>query len=411
MEVIGAKTIDGEKLNLSYPDQFNEIIDASGLLIMPALIDPHVHFRTPGHDYKENWETGAKAAISGGMTTVFDMPNNEPPCTTKERLEDKKKLIEKQLTRVNIPLKYHLYIGADKQAFDEIKKVKDDIIGIKIFMGSSTGSLLIDDDVSLETCFKIASEYDLLISVHAECECILQAKAKAISVTNDASLHPKIRDRSAAITATEKVIALASKYKNRLNILHISTKEELDLIRQAKNDGLPVTAETTNNHLFLNDEAYKKYNTLIQMNPPIRSKSDQRALWKAIDDGTIDMIGTDHAPHTLEEKQQPYGQAPSGIPGIETMLPLLLNAYHNKKMTLQRIVELTRYNIEDIFRLKPNDDFVLIDLNEEHKVEAHTLKTKCGWSPYEGWLLRGWPVYTIINGRIFHSETAKECNK
>lgn len=365
---------------------------------IPALIDPHVHFRTPGHEHKENWISGAQAAIRSGVTTVIDMPNNKPGCTTLERLLDKHALVQEQIKASGIPLRYYFYFGADRNQLKEIPKAKEHAIGIKIFMGSSTGELLVDDPESLEAIFKIAKDNDMLISVHAEDEEIIRQK-KRFSL--DPSVHSEIRCRTAAMKAVKLAIDLSAKYHVRLCILHVSTKEELELIRQAKQSGVPVYAEVSPHHLLLTTVDYAKWGTLVQVNPPLREISDQQALWQGIHDGTVDFIGTDHAPHMLEEKNLPYGQAPSGIPSIELLLPLMLHAVNEGRLNLDTLVKLTSANIASIFRLPRHDDTVLVDLDLEREVRDETLKTKCGWSPYKGRLLKGWPIRTILQGKVY----------
>lgn len=376
-------------------------LDITGLTILPSLIDPHVHFRVPGSEYKEDWRTGAQAAINGGITQVCDMPNNQPACTTSERLEEKRNLIDAQLSQIDIPLRYGLYFGADKRHLNEIPKVKDQVVGIKIFMGCSTGDLLIDDDQSLAEVFRIAAEQDMLVAVHAEDEHRLCERKKIYGTETNPAVHSLIRDRQAAVIATNKAIDLAKKYGTRLYILHMSTKEEVESVRQAKKEGVKVFAEACSHHLFLTEDAYARWGTKVQMNPPLRTQDDQNALWRAIHEGVIDTIGTDHAPHTLQEKLQPYGKAPSGIPGIETLLPLLLNAVHQQRLSLDQMVRLTRTNIQQLFGFPNNDDVVLVDLKKTQTVNEATLKSKCGWSPFHGTSLTGWPIYTILKGRVY----------
>ncbi len=401
VKIKDVRTPEGEIKTIDIPGQ-DIIVEAQGrLTILPALIDPHVHFRTPGAEYKEDWRHGAEAAIAGGVTTVIDMPNNIPSCCTKAAVENKMQLIDRQLEEVGIPLRYHLYLGADKNHIEEIGKAKKLIVGVKIYMGSSTGDLVMDDDEALDKVFQIAAQENVIIGIHAEDEAILKTYKNKYKNNTDPSIHSKIRDRSAAIKAVEKAIALTEKYSAQLCVLHLSTKEELELVKEAKQRELLVFAEVSPNHLFLNEKDYQRWGTRVQLNPPLRTEEDNEALWKGIRDGTVDMIGTDHAPHTLEEKNRPYGQAPSGIPGIETMLPLLLNAYHEERLSLGKIVELTRSNTEMIFQLPPQDDVVLVDLEMVKEVRNENLKTKCGWSPYVGKVLKGWPIYTILKGQVF----------
>lgn len=375
-------------------------VDAPHLIALPALIDPHVHFRTPGAEYKENWESGAQAAIAGGVTSVLDMPNNTPSITTEIILDEKIKLVNEQLTKINIPLHPYFYLGATADNLEEIEKCKNKIIGVKVFMGASTGNLLVSEYETQKNIFKKCAELNLVVAVHAEDDKIINEEKNNFPNAT-VSDHGKIRPNRAAQVAVKKALDLARETGATLYILHCSTAEEVALIRQAKQAGLKVFAETTPHHLFLSDTAYEALGAKAQMNPPLRSQNDQNALWEAINDGTIDTIGTDHAPHTLQEKTLPYPQSPSGVPGIETYLPLLLDAYHNGKISLEKIVEITHLNPQNIFDLKENNDWVLVDLNEVKKIENRNLKTKCGWSPFDGWTLTGWPKYTILNNVIY----------
>jgi dihydroorotase len=395
-------TIENQRQTINIDSEQEITIAASHLLILPGLIDPHVHFRTPGLEYKEDWKTAAKASIKGGYTTVFDMPNTLPPTVTQVALQEKKALIDQQLKAAKIPLHYHLFFGADKHHLNEIKKVKDQIIGIKVFMGCSTGGLVIDDDESLRAIFKLAAEENMLVAVHAEDEQRLKENEKKFTGPQNYSIHSKIRDETAAILAVKKAIQLVREYGTRLYILHISTRQEIDLIAQAKEEGLPIFAETTPHHLFLSINDYKGLQGKAVMNPPLRSIEHQDALFKAIRAGIIDTIGSDHAPHTLEEKARPYGLCPSGVPGIETTLPLLLEAYHQGLLSLRNIVNLTSRRAKEIFKLQDYpDDYTLVDLNITRRVEENHLETKCQWSPFAGRSLKGWPVYTILNKHLY----------
>jgi dihydroorotase len=404
-------TLQGDVKNLVLDSNEEIFIDGSGLTILPALIDPHVHFRVPGGEHKEDWKSAAQAAVQSGVTTVFEMPNNVPPCVTLERLEEKKRLIDAQLASVNIPLRYRLYLGADQNHLEEISRLNDEnneAAGIKVFMGCSTGGLVVDSDDALEEVFNRAAERNRIVAVHAEDEKTLERNRKKYAGSLNPAVHSEIRSAECALIATEKAIELSAKYQTPLYLLHMSTKEELELVRQAKKNQIPVFAEVTTHHLFFTVDDYETFGTLVQMNPPLRRYDDQEALWEGIRDGTIDTIGTDHAPHTLEEKMKPYGQAPSGIPGIETLLPLMLDAVSKNKLSLSRLIELSRTNIEKIFKVPPNEDWVLVDLSLEKKILAENLKSKCGWSPYCGRKLRGWPIYTILNGRLFRGSAYKD---
>ncbi len=391
---------DGTVRNVDLDSCAQRHIDGSGLTLLPALIDPHVHFRVPGAEHKETWVSGAQAALAGGVTTVFDMPNNTPSCVTAERLRQKAQLIKEQLQRAAIPLRSYLYIGADRNHLDEIVKVKNEIIGIKMFMGSSTGDLLIDDEHTQEQVFQIAATYNLVLSVHAEEEAIIRQNQQRIKPSLDPAIHSIIRDRQAAITAVERAIRLAEKHRTKLVILHCSTKEELELLRRAKRRGVRVYVEACPRHLFLDESAYQTHGNLAKVNPPLRSATDRLALWEAIHDNTVDFIGSDHSPHTLEEKQRPYDQAPAGAPGVQMTLPLLLDACNHGWLSLKKVIELTRTNIEKIFKLSPNDDVVLVDHKLRRTVEVADLRSKAGWSLFSEMTLTGWPVATIIRGNI-----------
>lgn len=395
------QTLDGTRRNLTIESQQEISIEAENLLLLPGLIDPHVHFRTPGLEYKEDWRTAAQASIKGGYTTVFDMPNTIPPTVTQFELQQKKSLIDSQLKAVKIPLRYHLFFGADKHHLDEIKKVKGQVIGIKVFMGCSTGGLVIDDDESLHAIFKLAAEEDMLVAVHAEDEHRLKENSKKIALPQPYAIHSYIRDEKAASIAVKKAIDLVRLYGTRLYVLHTSTRQEMDLIAQAKAEDLPVFAETTPHHLFLSSSDYDRLQGKAVMNPPLRATEHQKALFQAIKEGVIDTIGSDHAPHTAEEKTRPYGACPSGVPGIETTLPLLLEAYHEGHLSLEKIVDLTSKRAQEIFKLKPYADYVIVDLAASRVVNENELKTKCQWSPFAGLTLRGWPVYTILNNHLY----------
>lgn len=396
----GITTLDGVRIDKILPSSEERTIDASGLTLMPTLIDPHVHLRTPGLEHKEDWTTGAAAALRGGINCVFDMPNTLPATTTLQRLQEKCTKIEAQLREAAMPLRYYLYLGADKSHFDEIYKARGQIIGLKVFMGSSTGGLVMDDDSSLHAAFALAAAHDLVLAVHAEDEHQIQQRG-ALFARGDVALHSQIRNAEVAARAVQRAIDLARIYRTRLYILHVSSREELACIRLAKREGLCVYAEATPHHLFLTTDAYATLGTRAQVNPPLRSQEDCDALWQAIEEGIIDTIGSDHAPHLLDEKARPYPDSPSGMPGLETTLPLLLDAHHKGRLTLQKILWLTRERIEEIFRLPPNDDSLLVDLNRIATVGERGLRTKCGWSPYAGWTLQGWPTHAIIEGRLY----------
>jgi dihydroorotase len=378
----------------------NLTIDGSELLALPALIDPHVHFRVPGMEEKEDWQHAARAMFNGGITTVFDMPNTKPATTTYDRLLTKFAVINQQLQEVNLPARYKLFFGADKNNFQEIVKVKDDIVGIKVFMGSSTGELLMDDESSLHAIYALAKAHGLLIALHAEDELIIRENTKKYALATDFKYHSVIREPLAAKKAVELVIKLTEMYSVASYILHVSTKDELDLIKNAKSRGLPVYAETCPHYLFLDESKYGELHGLGKMNPPLRSLANQEYLWQALNSGVIDTIGSDHAPHTLAEKMTPLCKCPSGVPGIETTLPLLLTAWIDGKIDLNKIIELLHTNPSRIFNLVKNDDLVLVDIVNYHKLTNAELATKCQWSPFQGLNLTGFPRYVYTQNRL-----------
>lgn len=378
-----------------------QINSLSHLIALPALIDPHVHFRTPGLEHKEDWQTGARAAFAGGYTTVCDMPNTLPPTTTCLELMKKHERIRDQLTQVKLPLHYGLYFGANRETLFHISKAKQNVIGLKIFMGSSTGGLVMSERADLERAFQIAAQENVLVAVHAEDEACLQAHRAAYANTTLYSDHSKMRAPACAKRAIETAIELCAKYATRLYILHVSTQAELNCIRQAKKNNLPIFAEVTPHHLFLNHLHYEKLQGKALVNPPLRTQEDNAALWDAILDGSIDTIGTDHAPHTLFEKSKPMGVCPCGMPSIENTLSLLLNANHQGKLSLKDIVRLTHSAPKQLFSLPDNEDWVLVDLNAQVTIQNKHLLTKCAWSPYEGFQLQGAPQYIVSGNQLY----------
>lgn len=399
MLVKNVKNIHGEITELHIASAHETVLDARGLTALPAVIDPHVHFRTPGMEYKEDWRTGAKAALRGGCTMVFDMPNTQPPTITTQLLAAKKQLIDSQLKEAGLPLRYELFFGADKQHLAEIEKVQGQVIGIKVFMGCSTGNLVIDDDESLHAVFALAAKLNMLVAVHAEDEQLMHEHKANYTGEMHYAAHSLLRDVDVAVRAVEKAIALTRLYGTRLYILHVSSADEIALIKAAKQQGLPVFAETTPHHLFFDTSKYASLQGKAVVNPPLRDSKHRDSLFTAIHEKIIDTIGSDHAPHTLAEKEKPYGQCPSGMPGIEFTLPLLLNAHHAGLLSLADIVSLTSERARSIFALPAYDDWVLVDL-EKTDVVSHT-HSKCAWTPYQGLTLRGWPIYTLMRGQCY----------
>lgn len=393
------QTLEGKRIDFQIEDNKNVIIQSDALTLLPAVLDPHVHFRTPGLEHKEDWRTGAKAALRGGCTQVFDMPNTLPPTFTQTLLQEKKNLIHSQLEDAGIPLRYDLFFGADKQHLHELAGVKNAVVGIKVFMGCSTGNLVIDDDESLHAVFSIAAKENMLIAVHAEDEHLIRQNKKNFAGNRDYHSHSHLRNIDVATKAVAKAIELSGRYGTRLYILHVSSEDEIALIKAAKRKNLPVYAEITPHHLFFDTNAYHTLGGKAVVNPPLRDIKHREHLFNAIREKIIDTIGSDHAPHTLHEKSQKYGECPSGMPGIEFMLPLLLNANAQGLLSLDDIVSLTSRRAREIFQVEENQDKVLVDLNKVMTVSK--TESKCGWTPYAGMTLQGWPVYTILRETVY----------
>jgi dihydroorotase len=372
------------------------------LYLLPGLIDAHVHFRTPGMTEKEDWITGSKAALAGGVTTVLDMPNTNPPTVDAEHLQKKQEAVAEQAL-----INYGFFAGANHDNLEELTNMKG-IAGVKIFMGSSTGSLLIDEKDLLEKFMEEMGKCGQLVAIHAEDEDCIQANMEMNKGNEDPRVHSVIRSPECAHKACKEAMHLARKYNTRVHVCHVSTEKELECIKKFKTGN--VTCEVTPNHLFLSDKDYSKYGNFIKVNPPVREQADQVALWAALKDGTVDIIATDHAPHLLEEKQKPYPEAPSGIPGVQTMLPLLLDSVNKGLITLERIVRLCSYNPAKIFGIKNKGkieegydaDLTVVDLDKLERICHQWLWTKVNWSPYHGWILKGYPVMTFVNGNLMY---------
>ncbi|MBW4620849.1 MAG: dihydroorotase [Cyanosarcina radialis HA8281-LM2] len=374
-------------------------IDASGLTLLPGAIDPQVHFREPGLEHKEDLFTASCACAKGGVTSFLEMPNTRPLTTTQAALDDKL-----QRAAAKCLVNYGFFIGATATNLPDLLEASP-TSGIKIFMGSMHGDLLVDEEAVLEPIF---ARGERLIAVHAENQArILQRRQEFAGIT-DPAVHSQIQDNQAALEATQLALKLSKKYRRRLHILHLSTAEEAELLRQDKPSW--VTAEVTPQHLLLNTDAYAQIGTLAQMNPPLRSPHDNQVLWQALLDGVIDFIATDHAPHTLAEKAQTYPNTPSGMPGVETSLPLMLTQAMQGRCSVPQVshwmstAPAKAYGIPNKGAIAPglDADLVLVDLETYRPVLREELLTKCGWSPFEGWNLTGWPVITIVGGQIVY---------
>ena len=376
-------------------------IDADGLTLLPGIIDPQVHFREPGLEHKEDLFTASCACAKGGVTSFLEMPNTRPLTISQSALSDKL-----QLAASKCLVNYGFFIGATSDNLSELLHASP-TPGIKIFMGSMHGPLLVDPQEILEAIF---ASGEILIAVHAEDQTRLRQRREEFANIHDVAIHSQIQDNQTALIATQRALKLSKKYRRRLHILHMSTAEEANLLREDKPSW--VTAEVTPQHLFLNSTAYETLGSLAQMNPPLRTSHDNEVLWQALLDGVIDFIATDHAPHTLEEKAQTYPKSPSGMPGVETSLPLMLTAAVEGHCTVSQVVNWMSTAVAEAYSI-PNKgliapgydaDLVLVDLNSRKKVRREELATKCAWSPFEGWNLTGWPVTTIVGGEIVYHE-------
>ncbi len=378
-------------------DPATTIIDANGLTLLPGMIDPQVHFREPGLEHKEDLFTASCACARGGITSFLEMPNTRPLTTDQATLDDKlRRASEKSLVN------YGFFIGATADNLESLLQVEP-VCGIKIFMGSMHGALLIDQEALLE---KIFAHGDRLIAVHAEDQARILQRRQEFAGCTDVAVHSQIQDNQAALMATQLALKLSKKYQRRLHILHMSTAEEAELLRQDKPAW--VTAEVTPQHLLLTTDAYAQIGTLAQMNPPLRSAHDNEVLWQALRDGVIDFIATDHAPHTLEEKAQGYPNTPSGMPGVETSMALMLTQAMQGRCTVPQVAHWMSSAVAKTYRI-PNKgaiqpgydaDLVLVDLDTYHPVKREEVVSKCGWNSFEGWNLTGWAVMTIVGGQV-----------
>ncbi len=373
----------------------DEVVAAHGLHLLPGVIDDQVHFREPGLTHKEDLHTASRACAKGGVTTFLEMPNTQPTTTSVAALHDKLALAASK-SLVN----FGFYIGATTDNVAELRQAKR-TPGIKIFIGSSTGNMLVDEQAALEAIF---AETTLPICAHCEDETTVRANAARLAGTTDVADHSKIRDHAAAVIATKRVLDLAFRHNHRFHVLHVSTSDEIPILSDHR--GL-ITAEVCPHHLFFNIDDYARLGTLVQMNPSLKTKADNAALWQALLDGRIQVVATDHAPHTLEEKSQPYPKSPSGLPAVENSLALMLNHVHLGRCTLEQVVQwmcdapARVWDIQNKGRIAVgyDADLVLVDLNKEATIENERQETKSRWSPWHGTTLTGWPVRTYVMGQ------------
>lgn len=396
----------GESISPKSPDV--NIYDAEGTYLLPGLIDDQVHFREPGLTHKDTIETGSKAAVAGGITSFFEMPNTLPQTTTVELLEEKF-----QMAAESSYANYSFMFGGTNDNLEEILKVDPKkTAALKLFLGSSTGNMLVDDEKVLEEIF---SKSPLLIAVHCEDEKTIQENLQeAIERYGEdipMELHPKIRSEEACYLSSSKAVALAKKTGARLHVFHLSTAKEIGLFSNKKPlKDKKITAEVCIHHLWFNDSDYAKKGTLIKWNPAVKTKKDQEALLQGLLDGHIDVLATDHAPHTKEEKKNKYTKAPSGGPLVQHALPAMLQFHHQGKISLEKIVEKMCHNPAILYQIKDRGyirvgykaDLVLVDLNAPWAVQPDNIVYKCGWSPFEGVTFKSRVTHTFVNGNLVY---------
>lgn len=375
-----------------------EVIDCTGLHILPGVIDSQVHFREPGAEHKEDLETGSRAAVAGGVTGVFEMPNTKPLTTSAETLADKVKRATNRMF-----CDFAFYMGGTRENAKQLPELErlPGCAGTKIFMGSSTGDLLVDDDQGIDL---IISQIRRRAAFHSEDEFRLNAR-KPERRPGDPSSHPVWRDVEAARLCTERLLRIARKHGKRIHVLHISTADEMPLL--AANKDL-ATVEVTPHHLTLvAPDAYERLGTRAQMNPPVRDEPHRAQIWQALLAGVVDVLGSDHAPHTLAEKEKPYPESPSGMTGVQTLVPIMLDHVNKGRLTLERFVDLTSHGPGRIFGIAGKGriahgydaDFTIVDLKRRQTITNGWMESRAGWTPYDGVEVQGWPIGTIIRGR------------
>ena len=375
-----------------------DVLDVGGLHVLPGVIDSQVHFREPGLEQKEDLETGARAAVMGGVTAVFEMPNTKPLTTDAAALADKVRR-----ARNRMYCDFAFYVGGTRENVDELPALErlESSAGIKVFMGASTGDLLVEDEPSLD---RIIAKISRRAAFHAEDEARLRARAHLRS-PGDASSHPVWRDEEAAMIATKRLVGLAEKYGKRVHVLHISTADEIAWLRDHKEWA---SCEVTPNHLTLTaPECYERLGTFAQMNPPVRDARHQAGIWAGIADGTVDVLGSDHAPHTEEEKHHPYPDSHSGMTGVQTLVPIMLDHVNAGRLSLARFVDLTSAGPQRLFGIRNKGriavgydaDLTIVDMNRTETITNAWIQSRSRWTPFDGTRVKGWPVGAFVRGR------------
>ena len=385
--------------------QSTKVLNISGLIVIPGVIDTQVHFREPGLTHKEDIYHGTLGAVMGGVTSIFEMPNTKPPTINKFQLKKKFEIASKTAN-----CNYSFFVGASKENIDLINKLEnyEGCCGVKIFMGSSTGDLLVEDDQNIMEILKNTKK---MIAVHSEDEYRLNQRKVAFSKKTLTVLdHPEIRDVTSAVQSTKRLLNLAKKINRKIHILHLSTAEEVKILEASKDIA---TCEVTPQHLFFSSpECYERLGTFAQMNPPIRDKLHKEKLWYGVSRGIIDVIGSDHAPHTIDEKKKDYPESPSGMTGVQTLLPIILNFVNERKLSIYDLVRMACVNPCKIYKIANKGqiksgfdaDLTVIDLNKKFTISNNWIESKSKWTPYDNLKIKGMPIYTIVNGKIIMSE-------
>lgn len=375
-----------------------ETLDCKGLHILPGVIDTQVHFREPGLTHKEDLETGSRAAVMGGVTAVFEMPNTDPLTITEETFTDK---ISRATKRMHCDFAF--YIGGTRENYQQLPVLERAVgcAGVKVFIGSSTGSLLVEDDDGLR---KILSVIKRRAAFHAEDEYRLNDR-KHLRIENDPRSHPVWRDETAALMATQRLVTIAREFGKRIHVLHISTKEEMEYLKDHRD---VASVEVTPHHLTLvAPECYERLGSKAQMNPPVRDASHRDGIWRGLLQGVVDVLGSDHAPHTLEEKAKPYPASPSGMTGVQTLVPIMLDHVNAGRLSLARFVDLTSAGPQRLFNIAGKGrimtgydaDLTIVDLKREEMITNEWIASRAGWTPYDGVKVKGWPVGTFLRGQ------------
>lgn len=382
-----------------------ETIDCRGLHVLPGVIDTQVHFREPGPTHKEDLESGSLSAVMGGVTTVFEMPNTSPLTITNATVEDK---LARAKGRMHCD--HAFFVGAthhNPRDLPELERMPG-VCGVKIFMGASTGDLLVEDDAGVRD---VLANGFRRVAIHSEDEFILRENKK-LAREGDWTSHPDVRSVETAVSSTRRLIALARETRRRIHVLHVTTAEEVPILAAAKDIA---TAEVTPQHLTLEaPDCYVRLKGKAQMNPPIRERRHRDGLWRGLQQGVFDVIGSDHAPHTLEEKEKPYPASPSGMPGVQTLIPVMLNHVAEGRLSLARFIDLVCHGPQRIFGIAGKGrlaigydaDFTVVDLKRRETITDAWSRSRCGWTPFAGMTVAGWPVGAIIRGRKVMWENA-----